>query len=61
MKAPISFEQFTKNPVAAIAFAAFASQPNDILVVTPSDHVIEGQQSYHKAIDEAIEKAKGMK
>jgi len=22
MKAPISFEQFTKNPVAAIAFAA---------------------------------------
>ena len=50
-------EATPRNTTAAIAFAAFASQPNDILVVTPSDHVIEGQQSYHKAIDEAIEKA----
>jgi mannose-1-phosphate guanylyltransferase len=37
-------------------FAAFASHP-DILVITPSDHIIDEMQLYEEAIQEAIEKA----
>jgi len=51
-------ESTPRNTAAAIAFAAFAADPEDILIVTPSDHVIEGDAQYKKAIEEAIEKAK---
>jgi mannose-1-phosphate guanylyltransferase len=51
-------EAVPRNTAAAIAFAAFASQPDDILIVTPSDHIIEGAEQYKNAIDEAVEKAK---
>lgn len=51
-------EATPRNTTAAIAFAALASDPNDILVVTPSDHVIEGMLGYETAIKRAIEKAK---
>jgi mannose-1-phosphate guanylyltransferase len=51
-------EATPRNTAAAIAFAAFASQPDDILVVTPSDHVIEGDAAYKQSIEEAIEKAR---
>ncbi|MFP9112548.1 mannose-1-phosphate guanylyltransferase [Flavobacterium sp. RHBU_3] len=50
-------EAVPRNTAAAIAFAAFASQPDDILIVTPSDHIIEGAEAYKQAIDEAVEKA----
>ncbi|MFC5682492.1 mannose-1-phosphate guanylyltransferase [Flavobacterium sp. MAHUQ-51] len=50
-------ESTPRNTAAAIAFAAFASQPDDILIVTPSDHIIENQAMYDAAILEAIEKA----
>lgn len=50
-------ESTPRNTAAAIAFAAFAAQPDDILVVTPSDHVIVGDQGYTTAIQEGIEKA----
>jgi mannose-1-phosphate guanylyltransferase len=50
-------ESTPRNTAAAIAFAAFASDPNDILVVTPSDHIIDGTQEYAEAINQAIEKA----
>lgn len=50
-------EAVPRNTAAAIAFAAFASQPDDVLIVTPSDHIIEGDAEYKKAIDEAVEKA----
>lgn len=50
-------EAVPRNTAAAIAFAAFASQPDDILVVTPSDHVIEDEDRYIEAINEAISKA----
>ncbi|MFL9844965.1 mannose-1-phosphate guanylyltransferase [Flavobacterium rhizosphaerae] len=50
-------EAVPRNTAAAIAFAAFASDPDDVLIVTPSDHVIEGAEAYKDAIEEAIEKA----
>jgi mannose-1-phosphate guanylyltransferase len=50
-------EATPRNTAAAIAFAAFAASPDDILVITPSDHIIEGQGNYNKAILEAVSKA----
>ncbi|WP_437920373.1 mannose-1-phosphate guanylyltransferase [Sphingobacterium sp. LRF_L2] len=51
-------EATPRNTAAAIAFAAFAASPDDVLVVTPSDHVIVGEDAYEKAIQTGIEKAK---
>ena len=50
-------EATPRNTSAAIAFAAFASDPDTILIVTPSDHIIDGTKAYEKSINEAIEKA----
>ncbi len=47
-------EAVPRNTAAAIAFAAFASQPEDILLITPSDHIIEGSDLYHVALQKAI-------
>jgi mannose-1-phosphate guanylyltransferase len=51
-------EATPRNTAAAIAFAAFAAQPEDILIVTPSDHIIDEMDAYNTAIAEAIAKAK---
>lgn len=51
-------ESTPRNTAAAIAFAAFAADPDAILIITPSDHIIEGMQQYEDSINEAIEKAK---
>lgn len=50
-------EATPRNTAAAIAFAAFASNPDDILIITPSDHIIDRMEDYNKAINEAILKA----
>lgn len=50
-------ESTPRNTAAAIAFACFAANPDDILVVTPSDHVIEGDASYKSALELAVSKA----
>ncbi|MDX6182196.1 mannose-1-phosphate guanylyltransferase [Flavobacterium sp. Fl-77] len=50
-------ESTPRNTAAAIAFAAFASNPDDVLIVTPSDHIIEKMDQYNEAISEAISKA----
>lgn len=50
-------ESTPRNTAAAIAFAAFASQPDDILIITPSDHIIGAMELYEEAIQEAIAKA----
>ena len=47
-------EASPRNTAAAIAFAAFASEPDDILIVTPSDHIITDDSLYSIAIQEAI-------
>lgn len=51
-------EATPRNTAAAIAFAAFASNPDDILIITPSDHIIDKIQEYNKSISQAIIKAK---
>lgn len=47
-------ESTPRNTAAAIAFAAFAAAPEDILLVTPSDHIVTNAVSYKKAVDEAV-------
>ncbi|MFA9191502.1 sugar phosphate nucleotidyltransferase [Flavobacterium sp. FZUC8N2.13] len=47
-------EAIPRNTAAAIAFAAFASEWDDVLLVTPSDHVIEGSTMYDTALKQAI-------
>lgn len=51
-------EATPRNTAAAIAFAAFAVQPDDILIVTPSDHMISGAEAYESAMQTGVEKAK---
>jgi mannose-1-phosphate guanylyltransferase len=52
-------ESTPRNTAAAIAFAAFAADPDDILIITPSDHIIDDRVAYERAIQEAVEKASG--
>ena len=47
-------EATPRNTAAAIAFAAFKANPEDILLVSPSDHLIEDESIYQKAINEAV-------
>ncbi|MBZ9728685.1 NTP transferase domain-containing protein [Salegentibacter sp. JZCK2] len=51
-------EATPRNTAPAIAFAAFAAQPEDILLVTPADHIIISGPAYTEAIEEAINLAK---
>jgi len=46
-------EEIGKNTAPAIAFAAFSSNKDDILFVTPSDHLIKNEKEYIKIINEA--------
>lgn len=51
-------EAMPRNTAAAIAFAAFAAESEDILLVTPSDHLIEDELTYASCISRAIQLAK---
>jgi len=51
-------EATPRNTAAAIAFAAFSADKDDILLVTPSDHIIENDKEYIKSITTAVELAK---
>lgn len=51
-------EAAPRNTAAAIAFAAFSRNAEDILLVTPSDHLIKNSQAYESAILEAVRLAK---
>lgn len=46
-------EAAPRNTAAAIAFAALAAASDDILLVTPSDHIITNEDAYSNAIEEA--------
>ncbi|GGF10190.1 mannose-1-phosphate guanylyltransferase [Chishuiella changwenlii] len=50
-------EAVPRNTAAAIAFAALAVDEDDILIVTPSDHLIEDMEAYKEAMQKAIELA----
>lgn len=58
----ISYEEIIeatpRNTAAAIAFAALNANPDDILLVTPSDHLIEDLDIYHQSVHQAIQMAK---
>ena len=47
-------EATPRNTAPAIAFAAFAAKPDDILLVTPADHIIEEGPEYSNAVQQAI-------
>lgn len=51
-------EASPRNTAAAIAFAAFSTHKDDILLITPSDHLIEDEDEYRKSVIEAINLAK---
>lgn len=51
-------EAAPRNTAASIAFAAFTAQPEDILLVTPSDHIIPGSELYEETMKQAIALAK---
>jgi mannose-1-phosphate guanylyltransferase len=54
-------EAMPKNTAPAIAFAAYIANGDDILLVTPSDHLIENQDLYQESVYRAIELAKDEK
>ncbi|WP_223560024.1 mannose-1-phosphate guanylyltransferase [Chryseobacterium lathyri] len=47
-------ESIPRNTAAAVALACLAAKPEDILLVTPSDHIIDCAPSYENAVQEAI-------
>lgn len=51
-------EACPRNTAAAIAFAALAAKPDDILFVTPSDHLISSGQDYQLAVERGVQLAK---
>ena len=51
-------EACPRNTASAAAFAAFESEPDDILLITPSDQLIIADKHYHDVIENAKEIAK---
>ncbi|MCE7071021.1 mannose-1-phosphate guanylyltransferase [Dyadobacter sp. CY327] len=47
-------ESSPRNTAAAIAFAAFTANPDDVLLITPSDHIITDEAKYAQAVKEAV-------
>ncbi|WP_316929051.1 sugar phosphate nucleotidyltransferase [Nitritalea halalkaliphila] len=50
-------EATPRNTAAAIAFAALQAAPEDLLFITPSDHLIEAGPRYEAAVARAFELA----
>lgn len=51
-------EPIGRNTAPAIALSALNSDPDDILLILPSDHLIENQTNYERCVQSAIEFAK---
>lgn len=47
-------ETVPRNTAPAIAYAAFFSEPDDILLVTPSDHMIDDSDAFKESVNKAI-------
>lgn len=56
-KFQIIVEAMPKNTAAAIAFAALSVHEDDLLLVTPSDHIIENKEAYQDAVKKAFDLA----
>ena len=50
-------EPVARNTAAAIALAAFEADPEEILLILPSDHLIKDESLYKESVDKAIELA----
>jgi mannose-1-phosphate guanylyltransferase len=50
-------EPVGRNTAPAIALAALAAKPDEILLIVPSDHLILNQSSYEKVLSQAIQMA----
>ncbi len=50
-------EATPRNTAAAIAFSAFLAEKDDILLITPSDHLISEGEAYKSAVEDAIKLA----
>ena len=50
-------EATPRNTAAAIAFAAFAAEADDVLLVTPADHIIKEGAEYSIAVGRALKLA----
>ncbi len=50
-------EAAPRNTAPAIAFAAFSAKEEDILLVTPSDHIISDTDQYKESVQRAVELA----
>lgn len=46
-------EAAPRNTAASIAFAALSANPGDVLLVTPSDHMISNQEAYAGSVAQA--------
>ena len=55
---PSIIEPFGKNTAASIAFGAFSVDEEEVLFITPSDHLIKRDENYIEAIKEAEKIAK---
>lgn len=51
-------ESTPRNTAAAIAFSCFSVDKDDVLLITPSDHVISNCLEYKNAVEEAVLQAK---
>ncbi|NNM66990.1 MAG: mannose-1-phosphate guanylyltransferase [Spirochaetales bacterium] len=52
-------EPLGRNTAPAIALACLTMPPNELVLVTPSDHIVTQEIAYQRAIREAIELAQG--
>ena len=50
-------EATPRNTAAAVAFAALSADQDDILLVTPADHIIEDLDEYKRCVQRAVELA----
>lgn len=57
-KAQYLLESLSKNTAAAITLAALSLPKDEIVLVTPSDHLIKDEKAYENAIQKALEFAK---
>lgn len=50
-------ESEARNTAAAVAFGAMACDPDDLMLVTPADHIIRETESYKRSVNRAFELA----
>jgi len=50
-------ESVARNTAAAVAFGALACNEDDLMLVTPADHIINDQEEYRNSVERAFELA----